>query len=613
MIDNLESTDFDANAAARTWLEKFNTAMVSEDFDGASALFLDDGLWRDLLAFTWNIETMDGAAAIRDALGEAQAVVKATGFRIAADRTPPRVVSRAGRRVVEAIFAFETDKGLASGVLRLVPDPDGSDALRAWVLLTSLDGLKDHPENNGPYRPGGQAYSREFGGKNWLDHRLDDQEYLEREPAVMVIGGGQCGIGIAACLGQHGIDTLVIDRHERVGDAWRKRYHSLTLHNEVYINHLPYMKFPENYPVFIPKDKIANWFEFYAETMELNIWTGTEITHGTRDETTGTWEISLRRQDGTTRTMRPRHVIFATGVSAIPIRPDLPGLDDFKGTVMHSSQYANGHAWKGKKALVMGTGNSGHDVAQDMHASGAKVSMIQRSSTLIVSLEQAQTVYGMYTEGPPLEDCDLLATASPYPVLVKGYQIAAAAMKKADKKLLDGLAERGFVLDNGTPDDTGYQMKYLRRGGGYYFNVGASDLIVSGDMGLLQFKDIERFVPEGVQLKDGRVVEADVLVTATGYKNQQEVVRLYLGDEVADRLGQIWGFDEGGEQRNMWRRTEEPGLWFTAGGLPHVRIYSKYLALQIKAVEEGLITMEHPKGAEAAPKILEPAANLETV
>ena len=364
----------------------------------------------------------------------------------------------------------------------------------------------------------------------------------------------------------------------------------MTLHNEVHINHLPYMPFPPNTPVFIPKDKLANWFESYAEAMELNVWTGTELKHGTFDEASGRWEVSLRRQDGTERQLRPRHLIFATGVSAIPIRPDVPGLDDFAGTVMHSGQYSTGHAFAGKKALVMGTGNSGHDVAQDLHASGAEVTMIQRSTTLIVSLEQAQKVYDIYKEGPSLADCDLLATAVPYAVLVKGYQISAAAMQAADRKLLDGLAARGFRLDNGTPDNTGFQMKYLRRGGGYYFNVGCSDLIVDGRICLLQHSDIDRFVPEGVRLKDGNIVKADLLVAATGYKNQQDVVRLYLGDEVADRIGPVWGFDEGGEERNMWCRTAQPGLWFTAGGLPHVRIYSKYLALQIKALEMGLLS-----------------------
>ena len=581
--------DIDPTAAAAAWLEAFQTALARNDAQAAANLFLPDGHWRDLVAFTWHILTLNGTAEIAATLGQTLPAARPTGFQIARHRTPPRLVTRAGTQTIEALIAFETATGRASGVLRLVPDPAADGKLAAWVLLTALDELTGHEERNGANRPGGQAYSREFGGDNWLDHRNRAQAYADHDPAVIVIGGGQAGLGIAACLGQLGVDTLIIDRHARIGDAWRKRYHSLTLHNEVYTNHLPYMPFPPNFPVFIPKDKLANWFEHYADVMELNVWTGTEMSGGVFDETTRRWEISLRRQDGSVRTLRPRHLVFATGVSAIPIRPDLPGLDSFAGTVMHSGQYTTGHAWKGRKALVMGTGNSGHDVAQDLQASGADVTMIQRNSTLIVSLAQAQRVYDMYKEGPTLEDCDLLATAVPYDVLVKGYQLGAAAMQQADKKLLDGLAARGFKLDNGPPDDTGFQMKYLRRGGGYYFNVGCSDLIVDGKIGLLQFEDIERFVPEGVRLKDGSLVEAEILVAATGYKNQQDVVRAYLGDEIADRIGLVWGFDEGGEQRNMWRRTPQPGLWFTAGGLPHVRIYSKYLAMQIKASEEGLL------------------------
>ena len=597
MTQQINLAEIDPDAAATTWLQAFDTALTHGDTLGAARLFLPDGHWRDLVALTWHIQTMNGTAEIAATLARTVPEARPAGFRIAPHRTPPRLVTRAGTRTIEALIAFETATGQASGVLRLVPNEDGG--LSAWVLLTALDELKGHEERTGARRAGGQAYSRKFGGDNWLDHREKARAYAGHDPTALVIGGGQAGLGIAACLGQLGVDTLVIDRHARVGDAWRKRYHSLTLHNEVHINHLPYMPFPPNFPVFIPKDKLANWFEHYAEAMDLNIWPGTEMVNGVFDETEGRWEVSLRREDGSVRVLRPRHLIFATGVSAIPIRPEAPGLDDFAGTVLHSGQYTTGHAWKGRKALVMGTGNSGHDVAQDLHASGAHVTMIQRGTTLIVSLEQAQKVYDMYTEGPPLADCDLLATASPYAVLVKGYQIAAAAMRAADQELLRGLAARGFQLDNGPPDDTGFQMKYLRRGGGYYFNVGCSDLIVNGQIGLIQYQDIERFVPEGARLKDGTIVRADVLVAATGYKNQQDVARLYLGDEIADRIGPVWGFDEGGEERNMWRRTAQPGLWFTAGGLPHVRIYSKYLALQIKAIEEGVLSADGPEGEQA--------------
>ncbi|MFM9940447.1 MAG: NAD(P)/FAD-dependent oxidoreductase [Hyphomicrobiaceae bacterium] len=574
---------------AITWLNDFETALAQKNADAAANLFAPDGHWRDLVAFTWHIRTFSGRDAIRSMLRERLPSVRPYNFRIADKRTAPRVVKRAGVESIEAIIAFETETGQASGVLRLVPSKDDPKKHVAWVMLTSLDEIKGHEERIGKRRPRGEEWSGGFGGDNWMDVRKKQIAYTDREPAVVVIGGSQCGLGIAACLNQLGVDTLVIDKHARVGDAWRKRYHNLTLHNEVYVDHMPYLPFPPNYPVYIPRDKIANWLEFYADTMELNVWTGTEFTGGSYDAKADRWALKVRRADGSERNLQPRHVIFATGVSAIPIKPDLPGLDTFAGEVLHSSQFMSGAKWKGGKAIVLGTGNSGHDVAHDLHESGVHTTMVQRSSTLIVSLKEAQRVYELYQEGTPTEDCDLIATASPYPVLVQGYKIAASAMRDGDKKLLDGLQKRGFRLDFGPPDDTGYQMKYLRRGGGYYFNVGCSDLIVDGKIGLLHHRDIERVMPKGVKMKDGSIVEADVIVAATGYKNQQDVVRHFLGDRIADRIGQVWGFDKGGELRNMWCRTSQPGLWFVGGGLPQVRIYSKYLAQQIKACEVGLL------------------------
>jgi cation diffusion facilitator CzcD-associated flavoprotein CzcO len=287
--------------------------------------------------------------------------------------------------------------------------------------------------------------------------------------------------------------------------------------------------------------------------------------------------------------MRPRHVVFATGVSAIPAMPDIPGLSDFKGDVLHSSAFNSGAKWKGGKAIVFGTGNSGHDVAHDLCNTGIDTTMVQRNSTLVVSLKEAQRIYDLYQQGGTVDDCDLIATASPYPLLVKTYQQTAAACQANDREILDRLAARGFRLDNGDPDETGYQMKYLRRGGGYYFNVGASELIADGKIGLIQYGDIDRVTETGLRMNDGTLREADLIICATGYKNQQDVVRHFMGDAIADKIGPVWGFDEGGELRNMWCRTPQPGLWFAGGGLPHVRIFSKYLAQQIKACEEGLI------------------------
>ncbi len=573
-------------AEAAGWLDAFAVALAHGDAAAAAALFLEDGHWRDVLAFTWQIGTASGRIAIAAELGRMVTQALPKRFHIPPQRTAPRAVTRAGRAVTEVIFAFETASGLAAGVVRLVADPQSPVGVSAWTLATTLEELHGHAEPRPGARCGDPDYARDFGAENWLDKRRRAAAYADREPAVVVVGGGQAGLGIAARLKALGVDTLVIDREARVGDNWRRRYHALTLHNEVHVNHLPYMPFPPTWPVFIPKDKLANWFEAYVDSLDLNFWTGTELRSGAYDEAAGCWSITVAR-DGAERTLRPRHLVFATGVSAIPVMPDLPGLEDFRGTVMHSGSYAEGHAWKDRPAVVLGTGNSGHDVAQDLHGAGAKVTMIQRSPTYVVSLREAQSVYAIYAEGLPMEDCDLLAIAMPTPVLTQAYKLATAASEAADRPLLEGLQRAGFRLERS--DGTGFQMMYLRRGGGYYFNVGCSDLIVAGEVGLVQYDDIDRMVPQGVRLRDGRVVPADLLVAATGYLNQQETVRRLLGDDVAERIGPVWGFDEGGELANMWRRTPQHGLWFTAGSLAQCRIWSRYLALQIKAAETGLL------------------------
>jgi cation diffusion facilitator CzcD-associated flavoprotein CzcO len=418
----------------------------------------------------------------------------------------------------------------------------------------------------------------------------------------VVIGGGHSGLSIAARLKQLQVDTLIVDRELRIGDNWRNRYHALTLHNQVQVNHLPYMPFPPNWPTYIPKDKLANWLEAYVESMELNFWTGTEFEGGSYDEKEGRWTVALRRADGAKRTMHPRHVVLATGVSGIPSLPDLPGLNNFAGAVMHSSRYTDGEEWKGKKAIVIGTGNSGHDIAQDLHSSGAEVTMVQRSSTLITSIEpSAQLVYAPYNEGT-LDDNDLIATSMPLPLAKKSHRLVTDLSKELDKDLLDGLRRKGFKLDHGE-GGTGWQFKYLTRGGGYYFNVGCSDLIISGEIGLAQFSDIEGFVPQGARMRDGKTIAADLIVLATGYKRQEELVRKLFGNAVAERIGPIWGFGDDQEMRNMFTRTAQPGLWLIAGGIAQCRINSKYLALQIKGCEVGLLPLvahtAEPKAALA--------------
>jgi thioredoxin reductase len=543
-----------------------------------------------VLALTWQIRTISGRDAVLRELAAHARRARPSGFKIDPHRTAPRNVTRAGTDAIEAIFRFETKQCRGSGVLRLTPDADDPNAFKAWTLLTALDEIKGHEERLGRSRPQGKAYSRDFRGPNWLDVRKAAAEYADRDPAVLVVGGGQAGLSIAARLTQLGLDTLIVDREARIGDNWRKRYHALVLHNQVHVNHLPYMPFPPTWPTYIPKDKLASWFEAYVESLELNYWTATEFEGGSYDETAQRWSVALRRADGTTREMHPRHVVLATGVSGIPSLPDIPSLRNFAGAILHSSQYDDGEAWKGKNVLVIGSGNSGHDIAQDLHSAGANATLVQRSSTMIVNVEpSAQLQYALYDEGPSLEDCDLITTSMPLSLVRKSHIALTETAKNIDKDLLEGLEQRGFRLDFGD-DGTGWQFKYLTRGGGYYFNVGCSNLIVKGEIGLVQFSDIASFVAEGARMRSGATLPADLIVLATGYKGQEHLVSKLFGGDVARRLGPIWGFGDGQELRNMFTRTAQPGLWFIAGSFAQCRIYSKHLALQIKACEIGLLS-----------------------
>lgn len=578
----------DLSVAVENWLAQFEDALAKPGSGSLKALFHPDSYWRDVLALSWTLQTVNGRDAILETLKNQAPEAAPSGFAIDPDRAAPRQVTRAGTSSIEAIFRFETAVGRGDGIVRLIPDADDGNRLKAWTLLTALEELKGFEEQLGVARPRGSAYSRDFRGPNWLDLRKASADYADRDPTVLVIGGGQSGLCIAARLKQLQVDTLIVDRGMRIGDNWRKRYHALTLHNQVQVNHLPYMLFPPTWPTYIPKDKLANWFESYVESMELNFWTGTEFEGGSYDEKAGRWTVTLRRADGTKRTMHPRHVVLATGVSGIPSLPDIPSLKNFSGTVIHSSQYTDGEEWNGRKALVIGTGNSGHDIAQDLHSSGAGVTMVQRSSTLVVSIEpSAQLVYTPYNEGT-LEDNDLIAVSMPLKLARKSHALTSDKSRELDKDLLAGLERVGFKLDFGD-DNTGWQFKYLTRGGGYYFNVGCSDLLIKGEIKLEQFADIDTFVTEGARMKSGETIAADLIVLATGYKPQEELVRKLFGEAVEQRVGTIWGFGEEQELRNMYVRTGQPGLWLIAGGLAQCRIGSKQLALQIKAIEEGLV------------------------
>lgn len=558
----LEKVRTSAEAQARSWISAFGHSLGKADAAAVSRLFQADSHWRNLCGLSWQIVTFSGAEKLSFELCHRARKVDARGFEVDSELMSPREAVVAGVDVIEAIFRFETINGPGLGVVRLLPS-HGSEAVpKAWTISTLLDMEKISQAKAGA-RP----------SRNELD--------------VLVVGGGHAGISAAVELKRIGLDTLVIDKEKRIGDNWRLRYNGLKLHNRTPVNHLRYLPFPPTSPDYISKDEIANWLETYGERMKVDFWTRTTFEGADYDDATGSWMAKVRRGDRSVRTLRPKHIVMATSVSGTPNIPKIATIENFAGTIQHSSQFAGGADWKGKSVVVMGTGTSAHDICQELQANGAVVTMVQRSPTLVVNVEPAQLYDNIYLgEGPDVDVRDLLNASVPLAVTKASHRLITRQVRELDAALLSRLEQVGFRLEFGE-DDTGWPLKFRTRGGGYYFNVGCSELIADGKIGLIQAMEIMKFAANGLELKDGSTLKADLVVLATGYKGLDHIVTSLFGSEVAGRVGPIWGFDDSQELRNMWSRTRQPGLWFTAGSFSQCRIYSRFIALQIDAIEQG--------------------------
>jgi putative flavoprotein involved in K+ transport len=471
--------------------------------------------------------------------------------------------------------------------------------------------LKGHEEPTGGTRPKGIEHGVVPGRKSWAEAKAEREAKLgyEEQPYCVIIGGGQGGIALGARLGMLDVPTIIIEKNERAGDSWRNRYKSLCLHDPVWYDHLPYLKFPDNWPVFAPKDKIGDWLEMYTKIMELNYWTSTECQSAHYDEAADRWTVTVKRrhEDGTTETvtLTPQQLVLATGMSGRPNSPEIPGADSFEGDIHHSSRHGDSAEYRGKKAVVLGSNNSAHDICAALWENGADVTMIQRSSTHIARSDTLMELAlgDLYSEravagGVTTEMADLIFASIPYRIM-HTFQIPVyEEMERQDKEFYDKLEAAGFMLDWGD-DGSGLFMKYLRRGSGYYIDVGASDLIIDGSVKLASGVNIERINPNSVTLTDGTELEADLIVLATGFGSMNGWAARLISQEVADKVGKVWGLgsdtakDPGpweGEERNMWKPTQQEALWFHGGNLHQSRHYSQFLALQLKARQVGIET-----------------------
>jgi putative flavoprotein involved in K+ transport len=580
-----------AVAEVGAWLSRFEDALVEEDSIAAAELFGDDSFWRDLVSFTWNIKTVEGRAGIKDMLDHTLCAVRPRGFHAT---EPPS----AADGVTEAWLEFETETGRGTGHLRL---RDG----KAWTLLTTLAELKGHEEQTGPHRPKGVEHGAHPGRKTWFEQRAREAAQLgyETQPYVVIVGGGQGGIALGARLRQLRVPTIIVDRNERPGHSWRKRYKSLCLHDPVWYDHLPYIKFPESWPVFSPKDKIGDWLEMYTGVMELNYWSSTTAKNARYDAEAGEWLVVVER-DGADLTLRPKQLVMATGMSGKPNVPEFPGMDVFKGDQHHSSQHPGPDAYTGKRAVVIGSNNSAHDICAALWEAGADVTMVQRSSTHVVRSDTLMEIGlgDLYSEravgaGVTTEKADMIVASLPYRIMHEFQIPLYDQMRVRDAAFYERLEQAGFELDFGE-DGSGLFMKYLRRASGFYIDTGACDLVADGRI-KLQSGAVDHLTQDAVVMADGTELPASLVVYATGYGSMNGWAAELISREVADKVGKVWGLGSGttkdpgpweGEQRNMWKPTQQEALWFHGGNLHQSRHYSLYLALQLKARAEGIQT-----------------------
>lgn len=577
-----------------TLVSQLQDALVAQDPARVAGLFLDDAYWRDLAAFTWNLKTLEGPAQIRD-MAKAQ-LGHIIPQSIALD---PRESVTFADGVTEGWLTLETATGRGVGHIRT---KNG----KIWTLLTTLHELKGHEEPRGLRRPMGAEHGHDPNRRTWKEKREDEAASLgfETQPYVLVIGGGQGGIALGARLRQLGVSAIIVDKHPRPGDQWRNRYKSLCLHDPVWYDHLPYIPFPENWPVFAPKDKVGDWLEMYTKVMELNYWPSTTAKSAEYDAANGEWSVVVER-DGREITLHPKQLVLATGMSGKANVPTFPGQDIFKGEQQHSSQHPGPDAYQGKKVVVIGANNSAHDICAALWEGGADVTMIQRSSTHIVKSDSLMDIGlgDLYSEkalanGITTDKADMIFASLPYAIMADFQVPIYNKIRERDADFYKALEGAGFMLDFGD-DDSGLFMKYLRRGSGYYIDVGACDLIIDGSIKLKSGVDVERLTEHSVVLSDGTELPADLVVYATGYGSMNGWAADLISQEVADKVGKCWGLGSGttkdpgpweGEQRNMWKPTQQEGLWFHGGNLHQSRHYSRYLSLQLKARAEGIAT-----------------------
>ncbi|KAK0454074.1 FAD/NAD-P-binding domain-containing protein [Desarmillaria tabescens] len=580
------STSACASDIASNWIDDFSKALASGETCNVLSCILPDGWLRDILVFTWANRSLQGHEKISSYLNSDgnNRVVSAKISNVALETKEfltPEYASATGS--VASGFTFSTSVGTGCGYVHLFPDAQG--VWKALSVLMMLDELYGHPEDG----PELGVYGEHTLA--WEDVHKKRRESVEANPHVLIIGAGQTGLTIAARFRQMNLPTLVIESNPHVGDNWRARYPTLTLHTPRTHFQFLYHQYPTNWPIYASRNKVANWLEHYAINQDMHVWTNSRPTGvPTYDPETKKWTIVINHQ-GVPTTLHPTHIVCASGILGAPRIPAIEDRDVFKGTVLHAEKYGGGKSYKGKRVIVVGAGNTSADICQDLVTQGAEsVTMVQRSSTCVVAKHPGFTngLLNLWPEGVPHEISDLKFLSIPLPLRMKMASARAGELAEAEREMHDGLRKAGLDVNMGQ-DGSGQFPMVFQRLGGYWIDVGCAELIISGSVKVKQGVELQRYLSDGVVFTDGSKLDADVVIYATGYHNIRDSLKNVFGGVITERVGQIWGLDEEGELNGCFKPSGHPGLWFGGGDISLCRIFSKRMALEVKAIQLGLV------------------------
>ncbi|GKT46300.1 putative indole-3-pyruvate monooxygenase YUCCA9 [Colletotrichum spaethianum] len=577
----------DAERVSTDWLTKLERRFSEQSFGDLSDLFIDNCWWRDIVGLSWDFTCKQGQESISKYLASAEhglsdlQTAKIGGLK-------PLLLDFGGMIWIQTGFTFKTLHGEGKGLLKL--GNVAKDEWKAWTVFTQLEKLNFQKEVEAQ-RAASVPLPKEPVTNGVNGHaNADSKEDLQ----VLIVGAAQSGLMLGARLQHMGIKTRLVERSARLGDSWRERYQSVTLHTPTYTDHWPFMKIPETWPRFLTGDKIAEFMEHYGQLMGLDIVFNTEVTKVTYDEKGQKHRVDVRTPEGT-RTISTRHVVLATGVYGDQPRiPRFPGQEDFKGQIYHAKYHRTAGEIpdiKNKKVVVIGCATSGHDISADFVTHGAKeVTMVQRHAIYSISRESWENfILSLWNmEGLSTEEADIVGNAIPL-ALIRTMSIGLTqAMAENDKAVHDGLKKAGLELKEGH-DGYGLADYQLIKGGQYYIDQGANQMIIEGKIKIQRCEEgVREFQSDGLTLANGTKLEADAVVLATGFESNVTTIEKLFGPEVVEKIDGFGGLDHEQERSGWWRATGVPGFWYMTGSFMYCRQFSLPLALQIAAVEKGL-------------------------